>query len=136
MPRMLEAYSKASSAVLASFTPPALPRPPALTCALITVTPPSCSAAALAASAVSTTTPSVVVTPCLAKSSFAWYSIRSTDPPSPLCRSERARALPVTGGCHVLRGCPPHHRPVSARTTRSGGRDVGHGRTVEPGRPV
>ena len=77
MPRMAEACSKASSAVLASLTPPALPRPPALTCALTTQGP-IFSAAARASSAVVTTTPSVVFTPCLAKSSFAWYSIRST----------------------------------------------------------
>ena len=54
MPRIAAACSKASSGVLAIFTPPALPRPPALTCALITVTPPISSAAALASSAVST----------------------------------------------------------------------------------
>ena len=75
---MFGACSKASSGVLASFTPPALPRPPALTCALTTTTPPISSAAAFASSAVSTTVPSVTGTPCLAKSSFAWYSIRST----------------------------------------------------------
>ena len=71
------AASKASSGVLASFTPPALPRPPAFTWALTTQKPYS-SAAALASSGVVTTVPMVVVTPCLAKSSFAWYSIRST----------------------------------------------------------
>ena len=42
---MLEACSKASSGVLASFTPPALPRPPALTCALTTQKPYSSAAA-------------------------------------------------------------------------------------------
>ena len=76
--RIACACSKASSGVLASLTPPALPRPPALTWALMTVTPPISSAAALASSAVCTTLPSVTGTSCLAKSSFAWYSIRST----------------------------------------------------------
>ena len=36
MPRILAAFSFASSGVSASFTPPALPRPPVFTCALIT----------------------------------------------------------------------------------------------------
>ena len=94
--RMFVACSKASSGVLAILTPPALPRPPALTCALITVTPPSCSAAARASSADCTTTPSVVLTPCFAKSSFAWYSIRSTGPPRCLVgrKSGLARLAP------------------------------------------
>src|SRR5688500_14381236 len=74
---MFDACSKASSGVFASLTPPALPRPPALTCALTTQKP-SFSAAARASSGVVTTMPRVVVTPCLANSSFAWYSIRST----------------------------------------------------------
>ena len=74
---MFDACSNASSGVLASLTPPALPRPPALTWALTTQKPYS-SAAALASSGVVTTVPRVVVTPCLAKSSFAWYSIKST----------------------------------------------------------
>ena len=38
----------------------------------------SCSAAALASSGVVATMPFVTGTSCLAKSSFAWYSIRST----------------------------------------------------------
>ena len=76
-----EACSSASSGVLASFTPPALPRPPALTCALTTTAPPISSAAALASAAVSTVLPRVTGTSCLAKSSFAWYSIRSTGQP-------------------------------------------------------
>ena len=77
IPRMFDACSNASSGVFASLTPPALPRPPALTCALTTQKP-SFSAAARASSGVVTTMPRVVVTPCLANSSFAWYSIRST----------------------------------------------------------
>ena len=42
MPRILPAISRVSSAaILASFTPPALPRPPAWTCALTTTVPPN-----------------------------------------------------------------------------------------------
>src|SRR5919112_4474679 len=78
MPRMLRARSTASSGFSASLTPPALPRPPTFTCALTTTRPPFCSAADAASSAFSTTVPTTVGTPCLAKSSFAWYSIRST----------------------------------------------------------
>jgi len=47
-----------TSTVRASFTPPALPRPPACTCALTTQSsPPSCCAALTAASGVSAATP-------------------------------------------------------------------------------
>ena len=56
MPRIAEACSSASSGVFASLTPPALPRPPALTCALTTTTP-SSSAAARASSGVVATMP-------------------------------------------------------------------------------
>ena len=50
MPRIARAASAASSGVRATFTPPALPRPPTLTCALTTTTPPIRSAIALACS--------------------------------------------------------------------------------------
>ena len=59
---------------VASFTPPALPRPPVLTCALTTTVPPSSAAAAAASSGVSTVRPGSTGTPCAAKRSFAWYS--------------------------------------------------------------
>src|SRR5690625_3399240 len=78
MPRIALSYSFASSAFLASFTPPALPRPPILTWALTTVTPPSFSAAALASSGVSATIPASTGTPCASNRSRAWYSYRST----------------------------------------------------------
>src|SRR3954464_11380992 len=45
MPRMSAAFASASSAVGANFTPPALPRPPVLTCALTMTGRPSRSAA-------------------------------------------------------------------------------------------
>ena len=41
MPRIAAAFSRASSGVLASFTPPALPRPPVFTWALTTTAVPS-----------------------------------------------------------------------------------------------
>ena len=51
---------------------------------------PLASAAAAASSGSVTTVPRVTGTPCLAKSSFAWYSIRSTIPhPSPGCAGRR-----------------------------------------------
>src|SRR5690625_3311855 len=78
MPRISLAYSYASSAFLATLTPPALPRPPILTWALTTVTPPSFSAAAFASSGVSATIPASTGTPCASKRSRAWYSYRST----------------------------------------------------------
>ena len=42
---MSPAFASASSGESASLTPPALPRPPVLTCALTTTVPPYCSAA-------------------------------------------------------------------------------------------
>src|SRR5437773_1446880 len=51
-PRISRARASASSGPSASFTPPALPRPPVSTCAFTTTWPPSSSAAALASSGV------------------------------------------------------------------------------------
>ena len=82
---MLLAWVNASSGVAAYFTPPALPRPPTLTCALTMTGLPISSAIALASSAESVTRPGVVGTLCLANSSFAWYSKRSMDSLS-VCR--------------------------------------------------
>src|SRR3954465_2333442 len=78
-PRMFCAWVNASSAVAAYFTPPALPRPPAFTCALTMTGRPISSAIAFAPSAVSVTRPGVVGTLCFANNSFAWYSKRSMD---------------------------------------------------------
>src|ERR1700740_3743751 len=78
-PRMFCAWVNASSGVAAYLTPPALPRPPAFTCALTMTGLPISVAMALAPSAVSVTRPGVVGTLCLANSSFAWYSKRSMD---------------------------------------------------------
>src|SRR3954470_9911812 len=78
MPRMSAAFASASSAVGANFTPPALPRPPVLTCALTITGSPSRSAAGRTSSTDVTTTCSVVGTPYFAKSSLACHSNRST----------------------------------------------------------
>src|SRR4051794_4849859 len=78
MPRMSRAFASASSAVGANFTPPALPRPPVLTCAFTMTGPPSCSAAALTSSTDVTTTCGVVGTSYFANSSLACHSNRST----------------------------------------------------------
>ena len=75
---MAFAASYASSGVLATLTPPALPRPPVLTCALTTTTPPSFSAAARTSSGVSAMMPASTGTPYFSKRSRAWYSNRST----------------------------------------------------------
>src|SRR5680860_1398078 len=82
IPRMSPARCTASCGFSASLTPPAFPRPPTFTCALTTTRPPRDSAADSASSASCTTVPRVTGTSCLAKSSFAWYSIRSTGAPS------------------------------------------------------
>ena len=133
MPRMSSARATASSGVSASLTPPALPRPPAWTWALTTTRPPCSSAAAAASSAFSTTVPTVTGTPCLAKSSFAWYSIRSTgyDRPLPGVHGHRAHgsapggsrltlapaAGPATiGGFRTLRHMPPRSPAVRVRS--------------------
>ena len=55
--RMSRAFATASSGECASFTPPALPRPPTSTCALITTVPPSAAAMSPASSGVTATCP-------------------------------------------------------------------------------
>jgi hypothetical protein len=92
IPRIFLAAVSASSAVLATLTPPALPRPPVFTCALTTTTPPLrgpiSSAAARTASGVSATIPASTGTPCASNMSRAWYSKRSTPAvPSSKCAS-------------------------------------------------
>src|SRR5687768_12059964 len=75
MPRIFRAQSRTSSIDLATFTPPALPRPPAWICAFTTQTlPPSFFAAATASSTENAGTPLDVGTPNLRKSSLPWYS--------------------------------------------------------------
>src|SRR4051812_18667515 len=78
IPRIARACSSASCGPAANLTPPALPRPPALTWALTITGPPSCSAAARASSGVVTTTCRVTGTWYLPNSSLACHSNRST----------------------------------------------------------
>ena len=77
---MSRAFSYASSGVCASFTPPALPRPPAWTCALITTVPPIEAATSRASSGVLATRPGSTGSPWRANSSLPWYSCRFMDP--------------------------------------------------------
>ena len=118
----------------ASLTPFALPRPPALTCAL-TTTVPSFSAAARASAGVSATMPGVTGTPCLAKSPsrLVLHQVHRDLPvlyveawpgrtPSARCRPQtRGRGSPSTSPWSQSR------EPVPA-TVRS----PGTGRVVEP----
>ena len=62
-PRIASAAVAASSGLCTTLTPPALPRPPALTCALTTTVPPIFSAAAFASSGVSAMMPASTGTP-------------------------------------------------------------------------
>src|SRR5437660_7578989 len=72
MPRILAACAAASSAFAASFTPPALPRPPACTWALTTTRPPPRRRAiARASAAVVATSPGGTGKPCRRKMSRA-----------------------------------------------------------------
>ena len=68
------AFCSASSGLSASFTPPALPRPPVSTCAFTTTGPPSSCAAARASCGESARRPSETGMPTRRKSSFPWYS--------------------------------------------------------------
>src|SRR5919106_2626554 len=119
MPRMAWAFSAVSSGDSASLTPPALPRPPVFTCALTTTRPPICSAAARACSTVSATTPGSTGTPCAAKSSFAWYSIRSTLRPSSVSPAldRSVEPKPYAGSAARGRAYPGPARPSMARST-------------------
>ena len=80
------AFACASAGSSASFTPPALPRPPVLTCALTTTGPPNLRVASWAAKAWVHTSPGVTGTPCFPNRCLAWYSYRSTRTP---CRPRK-----------------------------------------------
>jgi hypothetical protein len=84
----MPAAASTSSSERASFTPPALPRPPACTCALTTHSePPSASAAAFASCALRATRPSGTGIPYSANNAFDWYSWRFKSVPGQ--RAER-----------------------------------------------
>ena len=63
-----------SSAERASFTPPALPRPPAWICAFTTTGKPSSLPASTASATVYATLPCGTGTPWLARTALPWYS--------------------------------------------------------------
>ena len=83
MPRIASALSRASSALAAILIPPAFPRPPIFTCALITAGKPTFSAAATASSTVRAGMPDGTGISWRAKSCFPWYSRRSMRPAEP-----------------------------------------------------
>src|SRR3954447_14087683 len=77
MPTMLVACCCASLRSLATLMPPALPRPPICTCALITHGYPISSAASTASSTEVAGRPEGTGTPWRANSCLPWYSSRS-----------------------------------------------------------
>src|SRR5215469_6920313 len=118
MPRMSVARACASSGPSATLTPPALPRPPVLTCALTTTlgVPAAANPSAItrASTGVTATLPRGTGTPYSANSSFAWYSNRST--------CVRPRSGLITG--RSLSGLPPR--------ARAGHREIRPALFVEP----
>src|SRR2546425_235372 len=74
MPRIWPAACSAAAGSSASLMPPALPRPPACTCALTTTLPPSRCAISRAWAGVSATSPFGTATPNSRSSALAWYS--------------------------------------------------------------
>src|SRR2546425_1344952 len=79
MPRICRATRSAPSASSASLMPPALPRPPACTCAFTTIRPPRRVAAARASAGVVATSPTGTGTPNSRSRALAWYSWIFTD---------------------------------------------------------
>src|SRR5512133_4372811 len=77
MPRIASAAARASSSSWATLMPPAFPRPPIFTCALMTHGKPISLAAATASSTVRAWRPSGTGMSWRAKSCLPWYSSRS-----------------------------------------------------------
>src|SRR5665647_1816402 len=94
IPSIESAISSASAGVLATFTPPALPRPPTFTCALTTTGPLASSANALASVAVVATPAAVTGTEWAANDSIAWYSKRSIRCSSLVASTHVSRSRP------------------------------------------
>src|SRR5438874_4451759 len=74
MPRIRAAACSAAVRSSASLMPPALPRPPACTCALTTTVPPSRCAISRACAGVAAISPLGTATPNSRSSALAWYS--------------------------------------------------------------
>src|SRR5438445_11553683 len=103
MPRMFPAWVRTSVASLASWMPPAFPRPPTWTWALTTTGYPALSAAATASSTVSATPPADTGMSKRAKYCLPWYSNRSTlGLYLPLSRAARALVSFVEGPLEPL----------------------------------
>src|SRR4029077_18229549 len=79
MPRICCAARWAPSGSSASLIPPALPRPPACTCAFTTTLPPRRAATARASACVVATSPAGTGTPNSRSRALAWYSWIFTD---------------------------------------------------------
>src|SRR5262245_48060184 len=84
MPRICCAARWAPSGSSAGLMPPALPRPPACTCAFTTTWPPSRAATARASAGVVATSPAGTATPNSRSRALAWYSWIFTDARSAL----------------------------------------------------
>src|SRR3990170_2991703 len=113
MPRIWRAATSADAGSPASFTPPALPRPPACTCAFTTTVPPRRSAIARAWAGVSATSPPGTGTPNWRRIALAWYSwifmARSRSPGLPCSLgspSAAPRRLAPLGGSPYPLGSP------------------------------
>src|SRR4051794_4208826 len=115
-PRIARAASSASAGEWATFTPPALPRPPVLTCAFTTTVPPSSAATAAASSGVSAVRPGSTGTPCAANRSCppAGFGTARDHPVSPFRpRRWRGGRLPQSATI-VLDNLDPDKRPIIA----------------------
>src|SRR3989304_2532223 len=113
MPRIWRTAASADAGSSASFTPPALPRPPACTCAFTTTLPPRRSAIARAWAGVSATSPPGTGTPNWRRIALAWYSwifkARSRSPALPCSLgspSAAPRRLAPLGGSPYPLGSP------------------------------
>src|SRR5262249_40870478 len=84
MPRICCAARWAASGSSAGLMPPALPRPPACTCAFTTTLPPIRAATARASAGVAATSPAGTATPNSRSRALAWYSWIFTDARSAL----------------------------------------------------
>src|SRR5262245_29851749 len=74
MPIISSAVWRACSGLFTTLMPPALPRPPAWTCAFTTTVPPMSRAACSASAAVVTKRPGGTSIPYSRSSALAWYS--------------------------------------------------------------
>src|SRR4030095_6583151 len=114
MPRICCAARWAPSGSSASLIPPALPRPPACTCAFTTTLPPSRVATARASAGVVATSPPGTGTPNSRSRALAWYSWIFTDARSGLSAllAPELSQQPHDGVQRVGRPCLERNAPV------------------------